>query len=115
MDGPTRHSFGYGSNMSLNALRVKGITPLSSVPARLDGYKRSFKKGSGMAVVVEDPESCVFGVVHTLTEADARLLDEKEGKPFWVRTFQTSISPTGLSISKGAIDSTRGDKFKCVR
>jgi hypothetical protein len=72
-------SFGYGSNMNINALRVKGVIPLESMAARLDNHDLVFGEQGGMAGAVEAPGKAMYGVAHRLTAEDYETLVAKEG------------------------------------
>ena len=89
--------FAYGSNMAPNVMarlcpehRFLGI-------ARLDDYRiaftrRSVRTGTGVADIVAEPGSTVWGVLYEIREGDVAILDRKEGhgwayvrEPFTVR------------------------------
>jgi gamma-glutamylcyclotransferase len=89
--------FAYGSNMAPSVMarlcpghRVLGV-------ARLDGYRiaftrRSVRTGTGVADIVENRGSTVWGVLYEVGEGDFTSLDRKEGhgwayvkEPFTVR------------------------------
>ena len=89
--------FAYGSNMAPNLMarlcpehRFLGV-------ARLDGYRiaftrRSLRTGTGVADIVAEPGSTVWGVLYKIGEEDVAILDRKEGhgwayvrEPFTVR------------------------------
>jgi gamma-glutamylcyclotransferase (GGCT)/AIG2-like uncharacterized protein YtfP len=65
------------------------ICPDHSVlgPARLDGYRlaftrRSAKTGTGVADIVADLSSAVWGALYDISEECASQLDRKEGHPW---------------------------------
>lgn len=69
--------FGYGSNMNLAALRAKGVEPLTSVPARLEGWSLTFNvqhffqhEGGVANIVRTSSRDAVQGVLHAC-ESDA--------------------------------------------
>jgi len=89
--------FAYGSNMAPNVMarlcpehRFLGV-------ARLDGYRiaftrRSVRTGTGVADIVAEAGSTVWGVLYEIGEGDVAILDRKEGhgwayvrEPFTVR------------------------------
>ena len=78
--------FGYGSNMNLTSLRAKGVDPLSSERALLQGWKLLFnvrhwfrhEGGVGNIQPSEDPADCVPGLVHLCEDEHLPLLDAVE-------------------------------------
>jgi gamma-glutamylcyclotransferase (GGCT)/AIG2-like uncharacterized protein YtfP len=79
--------FAYGSNMATEVMTSK--CPNISVlgPARLAGYRlafsrRSIRTGTGVANVVADPGSSVWGVLYEVSDGCLETLDRKEGYPW---------------------------------
>jgi hypothetical protein len=86
------HYFAIGSMTNSVALSLRDLSPISSKPAMLMGYRMVFRGSGGMASAepIEEyepcatdaaayPFDCIHGVLHLLTAADMRLLDEYEG------------------------------------
>jgi sulfite reductase (NADPH) flavoprotein alpha-component len=78
----------YGANMSRRVLARRGLAPLSSEPARLDGYRLSFSHPGLLPVEPAfanlEPEAggTVHGVLHHLSTADMARLDRMEGAEY---------------------------------
>ena len=75
--------FAYGSNMCSGRFRAYGVSPEGrGVPAVLAGHKLLFNKKSddesGKANVELTPNSKVWGVLYTISDADLALLARKE-------------------------------------
>lgn len=78
--------FGYGSNLHLPALRVKGVRPIASARGRLPGWRLAFdvrhwfphEGGMGNIRRTDDPADEVQGVVHTCDDAELASLDRME-------------------------------------
>lgn len=87
------HYFAIGSMTNTTALSLRELTPISSRPAMLCGYRLVFRGNGGMAsaekndsiVLYDDvdqkdyPFNCIHGVLHLLTASDMQTLDEFEG------------------------------------
>ena len=87
------HYFAIGSMTNSHAMGLREINPISSQPALLTGWRLLFRSAGGMAtiekmddtlqLVPEDVENYPFdgvhGVLHLLTWADVRSLDDFEG------------------------------------
>lgn len=76
--------FAYGSNMHPEQMR--GVCPgsrfvtIGKLPDyRLDFTRFSNRRGGGVADIVHDSDSEVWGVVYDVPETDLDALDEKEG------------------------------------
>lgn len=91
------HYFAIGSMTNRTALLLRDITPISSQAAFLPGYRLLFRGSGGMATVervpfegfslspvdaVDYPFEGVHGVLHLLTAAQMKLMDEFEGGYF---------------------------------
>ncbi|RYG75705.1 gamma-glutamylcyclotransferase, partial [bacterium] len=76
--------FGYGSNLSVPSLRAKGVDPLSSEPAILDGWRLSFDLPDFFAIeggtgnIQRSEPDAVHGVLHGCRNADLARLDSLE-------------------------------------
>ena len=87
------HYFAIGSMTNTTALSLRDLTPISSRPAMLPGYRLVFRGNGGMAsaektdtLVTHDdidqedyPFDCIHGVLHLLTASDMQTLDYFEG------------------------------------
>jgi gamma-glutamylcyclotransferase (GGCT)/AIG2-like uncharacterized protein YtfP len=78
--------FGYGSNINLISLRAKGVEPISSEHAILQGWDLKFnvkhwfdhEGGVGNIVPSNDENSCVEGIVHLCDDEHLEYLDLME-------------------------------------
>jgi len=76
--------FAYGSNMDERVMRARCPSCRYLGAARLDEHRlaftrRSIQSGTGVADVVPDPRSVVWGVLYELNDSDLDALDRKEG------------------------------------
>lgn len=75
--------FGYGSNMNLTSLRVKGVNPVTSEKASLSGWQLLFnvrhwfrhEGGMGNIRPCDDPSCIVKGVVHLIEDHELATMD----------------------------------------
>lgn len=76
--------FGYGSNLSVIALRAKGVFPLRSEPAVLEGWRLTFNVPDffpiegGTGNIEPAPDEAVHGVLHACRDRDLASLDRLE-------------------------------------
>lgn len=76
--------FGYGSNLSVIALRAKGVFPLRSEPAVLEGWRLTFNVPDffpiegGTGNIETAPDETVHGVLHACRDGDLASLDRLE-------------------------------------
>lgn len=76
--------FGYGSNLSVIALRAKGVFPLRSEPAVLEGWRLTFNVPDffpiegGTGNIETAPDDNVHGVLHACRDRDLASLDRLE-------------------------------------
>lgn len=88
MSGERLWYFGYGSNMCrATFIERRKMQPGTARAARLGGYRLCFDipvgpGERGVANVVVDPASEVWGVAYELSTADFDRLDRTEGVPF---------------------------------
>ncbi|AKF09356.1 cytochrome b5 domain-containing protein [Sandaracinus amylolyticus] len=95
------HYFGYGSNLSVISLRAKGVHPLSSEPAILEGWRLTFdipdffpiEGGTGNIQPATD--DAVHGVLHACRDADLARLDQLEALGVTYRRVETSVTTYG--------------------
>ena len=87
------HYFAIGSMTNTTALALRELTPISSVPATLPNHRMLFRSSGGMATAEKDEEyelleeydepdypfSCIHGVLHLLSAAQMKILDDFEG------------------------------------
>lgn len=91
--------FGYGSNLSVISLKAKGVDPLSSEPARLEGWKLVFnipdffqiEGGTGNIVPGKDTD-VVHGALHGCRGRDLKKLDQLEAVGVTYRRVETSVT-----------------------
>jgi sulfite reductase alpha subunit-like flavoprotein/gamma-glutamylcyclotransferase (GGCT)/AIG2-like uncharacterized protein YtfP len=91
--------FGYGSNLSVISLRAKGVDPLSSEPARLEGWKLVFnipdffliEGGTGNIVPGSDTD-VVHGALHGCRARDVAKLDQLEAVGVTYRRVETTVT-----------------------
>lgn len=94
----TERYFAFGANMHPRTLERRGITPLSSAPARLDGYRLVFDQP---AIPLFDPvfasvrpaEDHVWGVLYELEPSALQLLRDFEGGDYEEVGVSVSLSP----------------------
>lgn len=91
--------FGYGSNLSVISLRAKGVDPLSSEPARLEGWKLVFNipdffpiEGGTGNIVPGERTDVVHGVLHGCRSRDLEKLDQLEAVGVTYRRVETSVT-----------------------
>ena len=78
--------FAYGSNMDMNRLSGRGISPITRHKGVLKGWKLKFNKKASagdwsFANIEPSEEDSVEGLVFTIKESDLKLLDKFEGAP----------------------------------
>jgi gamma-glutamylcyclotransferase (GGCT)/AIG2-like uncharacterized protein YtfP len=86
------HYFAIGSMTNSTALALRELTPISSQPATLQGYRLLFRGSGGMATAEKEghyehaesdagdyPFDCIHGVLHLLSGPQMKVLDEIEG------------------------------------
>lgn len=78
--------FAYGSNMDMNRLSGRGISPMTRHKGVLNGWKLKFNKKASagdwsFANIEKSEEDSVEGLVFTIKESDLKLLDKFEGAP----------------------------------
>lgn len=80
------HYFGFGSNMSIASLKAKGVVPLSSRSAVLQGWclrfnvQHFFRNEGGVGNIEHtgNPQDLVLGILHELSDDALELLDAAE-------------------------------------
>lgn len=93
--------FGYGSNLSVISLRAKGVTPLSSEPAILEGWRVVFnipdffriEGGTGNIEPCED--DAVHGVLHGCRDRDLATLDRLEALGITYERIEATVVTYG--------------------
>ncbi|SEG49959.1 gamma-glutamylcyclotransferase family protein [Marinobacterium lutimaris] len=78
--------FGFGSNMNITSLRAKGVEPLASRRAVLHGWRLRFnvqhffrhEGGVGNIEPSDNPDDCVWGVLHDCPDEALAPLDATE-------------------------------------
>ncbi len=78
--------FAYGSNMSQQRMKERGLAPISRESAKLAGYelvfnKKAWKGDWGYANIQPKLNSVVEGALYQFPEEDLALLDKVEGFP----------------------------------
>lgn len=78
--------FAYGSNLDQEGMKKRVGYWADLKPAKLRGYRVVFNVYSsswrgGIANIVEDPDSTVYGAVYLLDESQLEKLDRYEGVP----------------------------------
>ena len=88
------HYFAFGAMTNMTAVSLRELTPISSQPAILKGYRLLYLGSGGMATAeregeyellhdqdeMEYPFDCIHGVLHLLSAAHMKILDDFEGK-----------------------------------
>jgi len=96
--------FAYGSNLNENQLQHRCPNSQYLGKAHLDGYRLTFDLyssnwGGGVADVVEDKNSKVWGLLYELTDEDLKSLDGYEGHPnFYKRRAVNVIDMKGKNV-----------------
>ncbi|MEM0440945.1 MAG: gamma-glutamylcyclotransferase family protein [Candidatus Caldarchaeum sp.] len=95
--------FAYGSNLDVDGMKKRVGQWHDLRPAKLKGFRLVFNVYStswrgGVANIVEDPQSIVYGALYLLDEEQLEKLDRYEGVPHlyhrrkvMVETDQTSV------------------------
>jgi gamma-glutamylcyclotransferase (GGCT)/AIG2-like uncharacterized protein YtfP len=88
--------FAYGSNMEPRRFKRRAPRARALGPARLPGHRLDFTRYStafrgGVADVVPDPESEVWGVLYEVEDSDLDSLDNYEGVPVHYRRERATI------------------------
>ncbi len=104
--------FAYGANTSTRVLDRRGIAPLSSEAARLDGWRFAFSMRGfpgvepAFANIEPDAASCVHGVLHRMRASDLERLDRVEGFGYRHRDVEV------VGIRSGSVTATA---YACPR
>ena len=88
--------FAYGSNLDLAQMRRRCPESRTVYPGQLPNYRLTFNRYSsvwkcGVADIVEDRDSDVWGLVYKISDSDLHSLDRYEGYPTAYTRFQTRI------------------------
>jgi gamma-glutamylcyclotransferase (GGCT)/AIG2-like uncharacterized protein YtfP len=88
--------FAYASNMSAEVIDAACGANRFLAPARLPGHRLAFTRrsvlsGTGVAVVVADPGSEVWGALYELESRALERLDRKEGRGFAYRRRAVTV------------------------
>jgi hypothetical protein len=101
--------FGYGSNMALSSLATKGVTPIASEAATLQGWRlrfnleHFFRHEGGMANIEPADRPCeVHGVLHLCKDDDLALLDAMEVYPHGYDRIPVIVATRGGSFEATA-------------
>ena len=89
-------TFAYGSNLSVPRMSERCPSATIAGVGRLPGHRLTFNRYSdgwkgGVADVVPDPASEVWGVVWDLSPSDMSALDDYEGYPAAYTRIETTI------------------------
>ncbi|WP_432698141.1 gamma-glutamylcyclotransferase family protein [Marinobacterium sp. YM272] len=98
--------FGFGSNMSITALRAKGVEPLASRPAVLYGWRLCFnvehffrhEGGVGNIVPSDDPSDRVLGVLHDCPDEALAPLDATEAYGHGYDRIEVEVDAAGAVV-----------------
>lgn len=115
MSAGTFMYFAYGSNMLLARLRARCPSAEPTGAAELEGYelhwhKRS-KDGSGKCGIAQSKNSCVFGVLYQISDADKPALDRAEGLGHGYKEVRVQLSVEGKSLTASTYQATDIDEF----
>ena len=88
--------FAYGSNLDVRQMRARcpsadRLEPAMLRKARLVFGGHSARWGGGVATLVYDPASVVFGALYRLAPGDLARLDHFEGAPFVYERVRLSL------------------------
>jgi gamma-glutamylcyclotransferase (GGCT)/AIG2-like uncharacterized protein YtfP len=103
--------FAYGSNLAIDRMQARCPDAQPVVQAKLKGWKLTFR---GVADVVTDPSSTVFGALYWISEADLLALDQYEGyrrsaplsglyRREWVKATLNIAGPNGSEKRKRTV------------
>lgn len=89
--------FAYGSNMDVAQMKERCPESRLIGKASLAGYRLTFDKGSpswggGVADIVKDGNSQVWGLIYEVSEEDLKALDRYEGHPNFYRRVEITIN-----------------------
>lgn len=92
--------FAYGSNLSTSQMETRCPGSYVVGPAQLAGYRLTFDHssrmwGGGVADIVPDPQSEVWGLLYALTQEDIERLDRFEGYPSLYRREIVRVADAG--------------------
>jgi gamma-glutamylcyclotransferase (GGCT)/AIG2-like uncharacterized protein YtfP len=97
--------FGYGSNMNITSLRAKGVEPLSSQRAVLEGWRLAFnvrhffRHEGGVANLVAACGQAVQGVVHCCADEALARLDAAEAFGYGYDRMETVVQTAEGPVS----------------
>ncbi len=106
----SRWYFAYGANMSPETLVRRGVTPVRSIVARLDGYVLCFSHrglvctGPAFANIERKEGGTVYGVLHQLPEGELTHLDRIEGAEYQHRDIEVETEQEGVLRARAYID-----------
>jgi gamma-glutamylcyclotransferase (GGCT)/AIG2-like uncharacterized protein YtfP len=88
--------FAYGSNMDLAQMQRRCPDSRLIGPAFLNGWRLTFDKnsplwGGGIADIVKDENSQVWGLLYEVSEDDLKALDTYEGAPDFYRRVKVTV------------------------
>lgn len=88
--------FAYGSNMDAGQMSERCPSARLLGRARLDGYRLGFTtyartRQCGVADVIADPSSSVWGLLYELDESDLPALDRAEGHPVKYQRVEVAV------------------------
>ncbi|MEM6941015.1 MAG: gamma-glutamylcyclotransferase family protein [Pseudomonadota bacterium] len=94
--------FGYGSNMDFAALTAKGVIPLASRKAKLNGWRLRFnlehffrhEGGVGNIEQTGSPSDVVQGVLHECNDGHLAALDKLEGRGVGYDRIEVPVETT---------------------
>ncbi|MDW8062817.1 MAG: gamma-glutamylcyclotransferase family protein [Candidatus Caldarchaeum sp.] len=95
--------FAYGSNLDQEGMKKRVGSWREIRPAVLKGYRLVFNVYSsswrgGVANVVEDPDSSVYGAVYLLEESQLEKLDRYEGVPHLYHRRKVLVDVGGSQV-----------------
>lgn len=101
--------FGFGSNMSLQSLRAKGIAPLASTRAVLHGWRLRFnvqhffrhEGGVGNIEYTGHPHDGVLGMLHECADDALALLDAAEAYGHGYDRIKVAVEPDHTGAESG--------------
>lgn len=99
--------FGFGSNMNIHSLRAKGVEPIRSRLAVLEGWSLRFnvqhffrhEGGVGNIELSDKPDDRVWGVLHECTNDALQKLDEVEAYGYGYDRISVKVKTGGELVS----------------
>jgi hypothetical protein len=110
MSGDSLWYFAYGANMSRTVLARRGLRPLSSEPARLDGYRLRFSHRGVLPIepafanLEAHPGAAVHGALYRLKRDEMLRLDRVESTDYAHVDVPVVGATSGAVVARAYLD-----------